>query len=88
LRNETQRIAGIAGFPLRSNPAYGLDAPTLWAVWQDQTLSVGHLISDLRGNLTVGEFEREVPFVPRRYFLVFDVPSVETRGGHAHRVCH
>ena len=24
LRNETQRIAGIAGFPLRSNPAYGL----------------------------------------------------------------
>ena len=24
MRNETQRIAGIAGFPLRSNPAYGL----------------------------------------------------------------
>ena len=25
LRKETQRIAGIAGFPLRCNPAYGLD---------------------------------------------------------------
>lgn len=42
-------------------------------------------ITDIRGNLTVGEFEREVPFVPKRYFLVFDVPTAETRGEHAHR---
>lgn len=44
-------------------------------------------ISDIRGSLTVGEFERSVPFSARRYFIVFDVPSVETRGEHAHRVC-
>ncbi len=42
-------------------------------------------ISDMRGNLSVGEFERAVPFKPKRYFLVFDVPSAETRGEHAHR---
>ena len=29
-----------------------------------------------------------VPFVPRRWFLVYDVPSREVRGEHAHRVCH
>lgn len=45
-------------------------------------------ISDMRGNLSVGEFERSVPFDAKRYFLVFDVPSVETRGEHAHKACH
>jgi hypothetical protein len=45
-------------------------------------------IEDIRGNLTVGEFERSVPFPVRRYFIVFDVPSMETRGEHAHRECH
>jgi UDP-2-acetamido-3-amino-2,3-dideoxy-glucuronate N-acetyltransferase len=46
------------------------------------------LILDMRGSLTVGEFEQHVPFAPKRYFLVFDVPSKETRGEHAHRACH
>lgn len=46
------------------------------------------LIPDIRGSLTVGEFGQHIPFVPKRYFLVFDVPSKETRGEHAHRTCH
>jgi UDP-2-acetamido-3-amino-2,3-dideoxy-glucuronate N-acetyltransferase len=46
------------------------------------------LILDIRGSLTVGEFEQHIPFVPMRYFLVFDVPSKETRGEHAHHACH
>jgi len=45
-------------------------------------------VKDLRGDLSVGEFEREIPFVPKRYFLVFDVPSEKTRGEHAHKSCH
>jgi UDP-2-acetamido-3-amino-2,3-dideoxy-glucuronate N-acetyltransferase len=45
-------------------------------------------VTDIRGSLTVGEFERSVPFVAKRYFMVFDVPSIETRGEHAHRECH
>ncbi|WP_281379034.1 WxcM-like domain-containing protein [Chthonobacter rhizosphaerae] len=45
------------------------------------------LIEDIRGNLTVGEFERSVPFAARRYFMVVGVPSLETRGEHAHREC-
>lgn len=43
---------------------------------------------DLRGSLSVGEFGRDLPFAPQRYFLVFGVPSRETRGEHAHRECH
>lgn len=45
-------------------------------------------VTDIRGSLTVGEFERTVPFPVKRYFMVFDVPSIETRGEHAHRQCH
>ena len=45
--------------------------------------------SDLRGRLTAGEMPSEgVPFTPKRWFLVYDVPSREVRGEHAHRVCH
>jgi acetyltransferase-like isoleucine patch superfamily enzyme/dTDP-4-dehydrorhamnose 3,5-epimerase-like enzyme len=46
------------------------------------------LVSDIRGSLSVGEFQRSVPFEAKRYFMVFDVSSVETRGEHAHRECH
>jgi UDP-2-acetamido-3-amino-2,3-dideoxy-glucuronate N-acetyltransferase len=45
--------------------------------------------SDLRGTLTAGELPNEgIPFTPRRWFLVYDVPSREVRGEHAHRTCH
>jgi UDP-2-acetamido-3-amino-2,3-dideoxy-glucuronate N-acetyltransferase len=46
------------------------------------------LVSDLRGDLTVGEFEKHIPFIPKRYFMVLNVPSKETRGEHAHHTCH
>lgn len=55
---------------------------------QGVTLHHFPVIPDLRGNLTVGEFERQIPFRPLRYFMVFGVPSKEIRGEHAHRVCH
>ena len=45
-------------------------------------------VVDPRGMLTVGEFGSELPFEPRRYFLVYNVPSKELRGEHAHRQCH
>ena len=46
------------------------------------------VVIDARGKLSVGEFERDLPFRPMRYFIVYDVPSLETRGEHAHRECH
>jgi len=55
---------------------------------QDVTLHRLPLAIDLRGSLSVGEIGQQVPFEVLRYFLVFDVPSAETRGEHAHHVCH
>lgn len=46
------------------------------------------LIEDLRGALTFGEFDQHLPFQPKRFFLVYDVPSREVRGEHAHRKLH
>ena len=46
------------------------------------------LANDLRGTLSSGEFPRQIPFVPKRYFIVFDVPGQDVRGEHAHRHCH
>jgi hypothetical protein len=45
-------------------------------------------IIDPRGNLTVGEFQKEIPFDVKRYFLIYQVPLVDVRGEHAHRECH
>ena len=42
---------------------------------------------DLRGSLAAGELDDLLPFTPRRYFVVFDVPSEHVRGEHAHRTC-
>lgn len=44
-------------------------------------------VPDLRGNLTVGEIERDLPFIPKRYFAIFDVPTEKLRGEHAHFQC-
>lgn len=46
------------------------------------------VITDLRGNLSFGEIDKGLPFEPRRYFVIFDVPSREVRGQHAHRTLH
>ncbi len=46
------------------------------------------LIEDLRGSLTFGEIDRHLPFQPKRFFVVYDVPSREVRGEHAHRELH
>jgi acetyltransferase-like isoleucine patch superfamily enzyme/dTDP-4-dehydrorhamnose 3,5-epimerase-like enzyme len=43
---------------------------------------------DIRGSLSVGDFDSFLPFAAKRYFLVYGVPTQETRGEHAHKRCH
>lgn len=43
--------------------------------------------TDTRGKLTAGEFPRDIPFNPLRYFIVNEVPTDEVRGEHAHLLC-
>jgi hypothetical protein len=45
-------------------------------------------VSDARGNLTFIESDRHVPFDIKRVFYVYDIPSGQERGAHAHRRLH
>lgn len=42
-------------------------------------------ITDPRGNLTVAEQLKDVPFDIKRVYWTYDVPGGESRGGHAHK---
>ena len=60
-----------------------------------KTLGVGScvlyilpFIPDIRGSLSVAEYDRHIPFVPKRCFWVLDVPTREVRGEHAHKKLH
>lgn len=44
-------------------------------------------IFDIRGNLTVAEGLRHVPFDIKRVYWTYDIPTGESRGGHAHKEC-
>ena len=46
------------------------------------------VVIDLRGALSFGEIEHHLPFTPKRFFVVYDVPSKEVRGEHAHHKLH
>lgn len=67
----------------------GMSAPARHALGiGDSALYLMRRVTDTRGSLTVGEARRELPFMPERYFVIYDVPSRELRGEHAHHACH
>jgi dTDP-4-dehydrorhamnose 3,5-epimerase-like enzyme len=43
---------------------------------------------DMRGALAFAEVQDHVPFEIKRFFLVYNVPSSEVRGEHAHKTLH
>jgi hypothetical protein len=45
-------------------------------------------INDARGNLTFVEQLNHVPFAIKRVFYIYDIPTAESRGAHAHRELH
>ena len=46
------------------------------------------LIQDPRGSLSYAQYDESLPFLPRRYFIVFAVGDGQIRGNHAHRTVH
>jgi dTDP-4-dehydrorhamnose 3,5-epimerase-like enzyme len=84
------KIVGYVGAealsPNRVSPKAG--ASVTETEVQGVTIHTLPLVEDMRGNLSVGEFARSIPFEAKRYFLVFGVPSRDIRGEHAHRECH
>jgi UDP-2-acetamido-3-amino-2,3-dideoxy-glucuronate N-acetyltransferase len=84
------RVSGYVDAVVQTDSYTGADAdaqrvtPTSVAGVSVYRLS---LASDLRGSLVAAEFERDVPFAVSRAFVVYDVPSKDVRGAHAHHRC-
>lgn len=45
-------------------------------------------INDPRGNLTFVEGLNHIPFEIKRVFYIYDIPTGESRGAHAHKNLH
>lgn len=89
------RITGYAGVTKRSHrrtpAAADIEGPAVeTTAVRGVTLRRLPTHADMRGALCVGEHGpgRTVPFAVKRHFLIFNVPSPEVRGQHAHLRCH
>ncbi|HWJ40550.1 MAG TPA: WxcM-like domain-containing protein [Candidatus Limnocylindrales bacterium] len=82
------RITGYVG-TVSTEPGRPVSVPAQPGVHPSQVRGVSihrlPLVQDLRGYLSAGE---NLPFEIKRYFLVFQVPTREVRGEHAHRKQH
>ena len=68
--------------------AWHADAAAAPALVEGARLVRLHAVEEARGLLPVGEVERQLPFAPRRYFVISNVPDENIRGEHAHLELH
>lgn len=80
-------ISGYVGNPSALKPTESTDKSVTPVGVGGVTIHHFKRIPDLRGELSFAEFERDIPFKPKRYFLVFNVPEGKIRGQHAHHNC-
>ena len=80
--------ASIKPAPLTGKPEVDDKLKSSSLSVQGVTLHRVPAFEDIRGCLVAAEMEKEIPFVPVRFFVVYGVPSTEVRGEHAHRKCH
>ena len=85
------RIVGYSNSTIRLKSLKSSSSSALRLVGKTEVAGVKvqelPLVSDIRGDLSVGEFGRSIPFEAKRYFLVFNIPGKDVRGEHAHRIC-
>lgn len=86
------RISGYVEAPKHSAGAVSRSLPpqTGFATTSVRGVQIHRLpqAGDLRGMLSFGEFENQVPFPVKRFFFIYDVASKDVRGEHAHRENH
>lgn len=55
------------------------------SIWDCGIITLPKHHSDRRGNLSVVENQKSLPFDVKRVFYLYDVPAGESRGSHAHK---
>jgi UDP-2-acetamido-3-amino-2,3-dideoxy-glucuronate N-acetyltransferase len=83
------KIVGYVGLPRTENRAVVSNAvQRAETEIRGVTLHTLPRVDDMRGALTFAEVATHIPFEIKRLFLVYDVPSSEVRGEHAHKKLH
>jgi len=72
----------------RSIAASAVLAPALNGLSSGVMLLSLKTVRGAHGSQSVGEFQDQVPFQPRRYALVSNAPGENICAAHAHRACH
>lgn len=54
-------------------------------VYDCTTIELNKHHSDRKGNISVVENQKTIPFDIKRIYYLYDVPGGESRGGHAHK---
>jgi acetyltransferase-like isoleucine patch superfamily enzyme/dTDP-4-dehydrorhamnose 3,5-epimerase-like enzyme len=81
-------ISGYADTKIQVQPKATTDSPLTSSVVAGVSLTRLKSVSDLRGDLSVTDVEREIPFRIKRVFWVYNVPSEKIRGAHVHHELH
>jgi acetyltransferase-like isoleucine patch superfamily enzyme len=79
-RLEARKSGPPASAPEKPGPRQTLAVPNCW-------LERLPNFADMRGSLAALELGKGLPFDAKRVFWVFNVPSRDVRGEHAHRQC-
>lgn len=69
----------------KKEPEVNIDGRKLANVFDSSMVELDRHHSDRRGNLTVVENGKTLPFDVKRVYYLYDVPGGESRGAHAHR---
>lgn len=82
------KIIAYSGIP-RHEPVRRTDAATTSPTdVRGVSLHCLSHVDDMRGELAFAELRDHIPFEIKRFFLVYNVPSSEVRGEHAHKTLH
>jgi UDP-2-acetamido-3-amino-2,3-dideoxy-glucuronate N-acetyltransferase len=86
------KIIAYAGVPRQDAALKPMTAPAPGTIMATDVKGVSlhglpH-VDDMRGELTFAEIREHIPFEVKRFFLVYNVPSSEVRGEHAHKKLH
>lgn len=81
------RIVGYVDTLSKSSTVSGSSASAEESLVADVKLIRLNHVKDMRGDLCVSEWYEDLPFIPRRVFMVYNVPDSRVRGEHAHKEC-
>lgn len=85
LDDERRRLLKQGSDQGRADVPVNVPVPVLSNVYDCNIIELDKHHSERKGNISVVENSKTVPFEVKRIYYLYDIPGGESRGGHAHR---